>query len=270
MSADRDEAAPTGPIDLELADLLDLVPFDLMLIDEDHRIVIPAEAFEERLAQGTTIVGRPCYQVVHNEPASFPGCPLLLAVERNRPVQLEVTEKGSGRSLISCVYPTRHRSPDGKRLFLHSLMDITGLRQAEKDLRDSEERYRVLLDNTSDFILALDAEGRVTAANRSFADAMNVMPAHALGTRPSDWPGRAAEFEVVWSALHQRAMKLGLPFEDEICIPFPNKATHFFDAVATPIIADDQQVTGVTIRLRDITQRKKAEEALRERDEQLR
>ena len=46
-----------------------------------------------------------------------------------------------------------------------SLTDVSRQRMAEEALRDSEARYRDLLENSSDFIFTCDAEGRFAAVN---------------------------------------------------------------------------------------------------------
>lgn len=50
--------------------------------------------------------------------------------------------------------------------------DITELKKAERELRESEERYRDIFDNARDFILSIDAKGKVIYANNAFIDAI--------------------------------------------------------------------------------------------------
>lgn len=50
--------------------------------------------------------------------------------------------------------------------------DITELKKAEQELRESEERYRDIFDNARDFILSIDTEGRVLYANNAFVQAL--------------------------------------------------------------------------------------------------
>ncbi|MDG2246292.1 MAG: PAS domain S-box protein [Flavobacteriales bacterium] len=46
--------------------------------------------------------------------------------------------------------------------------DITEIKKSEQKLRDSEERYRDLFENASDFIFSVDTEGKFKYANKAF------------------------------------------------------------------------------------------------------
>lgn len=52
-------------------------------------------------------------------------------------------------------------------MLLVSMVDITGRKRAEAELRQSEQRHRLLADNASDVIMTLDADGRITYVSPS-------------------------------------------------------------------------------------------------------
>jgi PAS domain S-box-containing protein len=59
-------------------------------------------------------------------------------------------------------------------------------RQAKQALCESEERYRLIAENTSDLIALLDAEGRYLYISPSFARELGHMPAALVGVRRYD------------------------------------------------------------------------------------
>ena len=54
------------------------------------------------------------------------------------------------------------------REWVGTCIDITERRKAEQTLKESEEKYRSLVELAPDGIVAVNAEGIVTSANRSF------------------------------------------------------------------------------------------------------
>ena len=58
------------------------------------------------------------------------------------------------------------RDTDGKRKLLGLMVDITGQRQAEEKLRESEERFRDLFESANDIITSVDQNGDMLVINR--------------------------------------------------------------------------------------------------------
>ncbi len=74
------------------------------------------------------------------------------------------------------------RDETGKPLFLQGVMlDITDRVRAEMHVRQSEEKYRGLMDNASDAILLMDDQGNVVDVNRRTETLLNYSKAELLG-----------------------------------------------------------------------------------------
>jgi PAS domain S-box-containing protein len=59
--------------------------------------------------------------------------------------------------------------------------DIAAWREAEQALRESEERYRTLVETASDVILSFDAQGHLTFANQAVREVLGVEPEDMVG-----------------------------------------------------------------------------------------
>ena len=83
------------------------------------------------------------------------------------------------------------------------MIDITGQREAEQALRESEERYRTLVETAGDLILSFDTDGHVTYANPAVREVLGLTPDEMLGRHfaeliaPEDISGAVEQFREV-------------------------------------------------------------------------
>lgn len=78
------------------------------------------------------VIGGYCPKVIHGSNDVFPGCPLDEAVRKEQTVEHEMFDEKSGRWLESIISPVQGTTPDGHKIFLHTVTDITAVKQAEK------------------------------------------------------------------------------------------------------------------------------------------
>ena len=133
----------------------------------------------------------------------------------------------------------------------------TERKRAEEALRESEEIARALLNAPTDVAALLDTRGFIVDANEAMAQRFGkqvdeLIGVYGWGLLPPDLAeGRKAHADQV--------IRSGEPvrFEDE-------RQGTWFDNVFYPILDAQGKVTKVAILARDITARKRAEEALKE------
>jgi len=132
-------------IRLEISDILDALPFYVLLIDQNHYILQANKAVQTKLGLNPeAIVGEYCPRVIHGQDEPWDACPLEEAVAKGRALEREALDQQSGRWIRSGVYPTGRYTPDGGRIFVHIVSDITDRKQAEEQLRTSREELRDL------------------------------------------------------------------------------------------------------------------------------
>ena len=130
---------------LDILDILDALPFYVLLVDENHYILEANSAVYTQLGvKRGDILGKYCPMVIHGLHQPFPGCPLEEAAQKNQPTERELFDQQSGRWVISAIYPIRAVTHDNKRVFLHMVTDITERKQAQEQLRISHDQLRTL------------------------------------------------------------------------------------------------------------------------------
>ncbi|MGB7573040.1 MAG: PAS domain S-box protein, partial [Thermodesulfobacteriota bacterium] len=151
---------------------------------------------------------------------------------------------------------------------LSSGEDVTERKKVEEALKESEKKYRQVVENATEIIYTVDERGNFTYANptglkvtgypleelRGFNYMDLVVPEH-----------RERVTKIYFNQLRQRIPTTHVEF------PFFNKGGGiiWFSQNST-LVMDEDKIVGFHIIARDITERKRAEEALRESEERYR
>jgi two-component system, cell cycle sensor histidine kinase and response regulator CckA len=147
--------------------------------------------------------------------------------------------------------------------------DITGRKQAEEALQQERNLLRTLIDHIPDNIFVRDLSNRFIVANESFARLMGVpRPAALIGKRDADFypPELAANFDKIDQEVFAGRQILNR----ERVLRFPNGQEMAMLNTKIPFKNEQGKVIGLIGVGRDITERKRAEEALRANEKRLR
>jgi len=150
----------------------------------------------------------------------------------------------------------------GTKKSIASLMDITARKQAEGALRESEERYKFVVQNLKEVVFRTDAEGRWTFLNPAWAELTGFAVEESLGK---------VFLEYVYPDDRDLNIALFRPLiekQKDYCrheIRYINRDGGFrcIEVWARLTLDEKGNATGTAGTLTDITDRKQAEEALR-------
>ena len=147
------------------------------------------------------------------------------------------------------------------------IRSITGRKRAEEALRESEGRYRDLVENINEVIYQTDADGRITYVSRAAQGVGAYSPSEVTGRlftellHPDDIQAFVENF--------REAASSGLSHPNEYRVLSKTGETLWFRTNGRPVFEGDQ-IVGFRGVLADITDRKRREEALRESEEHYR
>lgn len=155
------------------------------------------------------------------------------------------------------------RDASGRFLYTVSMNeDITERKKAEQEVRESEERFRSLVANSSDMVTVFAADGTRLYASPSTEHILGYTPDNALGgdasavIHPDDLPKVSEE-------LAERARTPGTGRPLEFRVRHADGSWRFLESVGTNRL-EDPSVGGIVFNARDVTERKRAEEELKE------
>jgi PAS domain S-box-containing protein len=187
-----------------------------------------------------------------------------------RPLKLNeetFDREGRSRSWLSHKFPFQDAS--GERYVGGMAIEITEIKKSEEALRESEQHFRHLYENIRDGIAAVDAKGRFVECNPQFLNMLGysleeISEITNKDITPKQW--HAIESQIVQEQVNVKG------YSDLYEKEYVQKNGTVFPIEVQTYRAKDRngEITGYWGFVRDITERKKAEERLRQSEEEFR
>ncbi len=249
------------------ADLYDNPPVGFLTLNREGVIL------EGNLA-GARILGAERDLLVGESLAAF-VCPddretyvnhLTRAMESGERELCEIRLLSNGNPLV-LMESRRSLDAEGKYSQCHiAISDVTHFRRTQRALHESEERYRSLVDLSPDGIIVYDERGVIIFSNPAACEILRCTPDGMLGIPISDLISQdSKEIEI---RRMQKALEIGtIPsFVEEKWVRFDG-STVDVEVGSVSIVYDGLPAFQTVVR--DITERKNAERALRQGEERL-
>jgi PAS domain S-box-containing protein len=154
------------------------------------------------------------------------------------------------------------------RYFIAQVQDITGRKRAEAALRESEQRFRALIEHSCDVISVLRADATIQFTSTSTSRVLGYQPHELVGRNalelihPDDLPRITEVFNLLVQTPDGTAV-------EQCRCGHKDGSWRWIEISGTNCLAQPE-VGGIVINFHDITLRKQAEEVLRESEERYR
>ena len=207
---------------------------------------------------------------VGGSPIARGECWMAQALRQNKEGARQeiVVERPDGSRRRALAYASPFHDEAGNVVgAVNVLVDVTDENQAEVALRQRGAQLRLVADHAPALLAHCDREGRYKFVNKAYAARFGLRPQDVIGKRIAEVVGEEAYAtfrEYVEAALAGRSV------EFEVEIPYERIGRHFMRCTYAPELDEHGQVQGLVAVIGDVTDKKRAEEALREGEERFR
>jgi PAS domain S-box-containing protein len=181
----------------------------------------------------------------------------------------ERVRKDGSRFWADVTLTPVHDETGELRGFAKITRDITERNESEEALRESEERFRMLAENSRDLIRSYDADGTIRYASPSCRAVLGYDPDELVGRssselqHPDELPGRDARRRAVIATDGDSTVTYRSRRKDGSYVWLEANVRALRDG-------QSHKLVGFQEAARDITERRRAEESLRESEERFR
>jgi len=185
-----------------------------------------------------------------------------------QPFDFEIVHKDAHRVVVELTTTGIH-DRNGKLIGVQGIArNITERKRAEESLKESEERYRALFENSTEGVFTVDLAGNYTSVNKAMEELTGYSREELIGASYRDFVcPETAEFVF---GEYSKLFRTGEPVHNIAYERISKDGKRGWLEGYANVIKKEGKVVGFQGTLRDITERKKVEQALRESEEKLR
>jgi diguanylate cyclase (GGDEF)-like protein/PAS domain S-box-containing protein len=239
----------------------------LLITDKDGIIKYCSRTFERFIGyKPEEVVGKSGFDFVHPDDVARAAEDYAQALQADDKTlahtAFRVIHKNGSEIHLECIGRNSLGNPDIEG-FIMNVRDVTERKRAESKLRQEEERFRALAEQSSEIIVLVNKEGFITYENPAIKNILGYHPVDRIGVsvfgivHPND-------LKIVSDAFHTLIRDKNSPAQKaEIRLRHKDGSWRTFDSAASHLMHDDK-IESVIISLHDITDRKKTEHALQE------
>ena len=249
-----------------LSNILSSIQDGISILDKDMKILMVNPTMKEWYAAAMPLIGKKCHEAYLGRSERCEICPTIHTIATGEPAVEVIARTGPDGSIVGWLdlysYPLKDLSTGEFLGIIEYIRDVTSFKKSENDLRESEERFRSLMQAANDALFIVDGKGLIKFWNQKAAE--------LYGYETEDIVGQPFSIVVPkrYQAVHQKWMeKFSCSDDTSISgrivegIGERKDGSEFYAETSTAILKQGNEKLLVSI-VRDITSRKRMENEL--------
>ncbi|MDR3553828.1 MAG: PAS domain S-box protein [Syntrophobacteraceae bacterium] len=247
-----------------LVSVLEAIPASVYIQASDCSIRFVNRTFRETFGAPE---GKYCYELLRGRSEPCENCDVLCVINTQSPRQWEWTDPG-GKCYSIHTHP--FTDSDGSPQVLKLAVDISERKRAWQAFLESENRYRELVQNANSAIIRLNGDGAITFFNEYAQSFFGYSEDEVIGKHVGILLPEKESDGTDLTMLVQDVASHPERYSNNINENIRRDGSRVWMAWTNkPMLDENGKVAGILSVGTDITQRKKAEDALRENQKML-
>ncbi|MFX0058007.1 MAG: PAS domain S-box protein [Candidatus Hodarchaeota archaeon] len=255
-----------------LSNVFSSIQDGICIINKDYTILRTNPTMENWYSHMSPIVGKKCYQVYQYRTEPCEDCLCAKIYETCEPILKVIPRKGHKGEELGIlevyVFPLLDQETGIVNGVIEYIRDVSEHYTAEQKLKESEAKYRNILETIREGYFEIDLNGNFTFFNDAFCEILKFPKEEFIGHNYTDFIS-IKNLEDVYKMFNS-FFKTKIP---QSSIEFKIKSTNgnimFVESSAYLRYDSDGHKIGFYGLIRDITEKKKAEEMIKQEIEKL-
>jgi len=244
----------------EIKGILEAMEDGVCIISREHAIEYVNPSV---LREFGPVEGRPCYEYFHGEKGVCPSC-RYSEVIAGKSIRWEWLNPKTAKTYDLFDIPLQDAT--GRIAKLEIFHDVTARKQAEQDWRESEKRYRILVETMHDGLVQGE-NGVITYVNDRLCDLIGYSREELVDRPIAGF--LAKESQAMLPERTERIKRGDIETFDMLWVRRDGQEVYTVVS-PKPVVDDKGQFKGCFAVIHDITERKRAEDELKRSYEQVR
>lgn len=245
-----------------LSNIFNSIQDGISVLDNQLNIVQVNPTMEKRHSYAMPLVGKKCYEAYHLRDKPCDLCPSQKTLETNQLSYEIVPRTGANGKIIGCnelySFPLIDTVTGQMTGIIEYVRDITERVETEQKLKDSEQKFRHLFEESPLMIVLVDRDGKIIDCNKQLINHLEYEKSEVINNNIRDL-GDLIPYEHLNNIIQKFNQALKLDFTEPVEFQIKKRSGELFWVRIHYSIIQIEGKTYVQVIIEDIENEKQAE-----------